>query len=146
MSLPNIPLNNRAMARLNISNNQLCGHWKTPDFSGFKALGKAIEPHKLLTMDAVNMSEALDVSGQNLGAEGAEKMAIFIKDNGAMTSLDLASNWLYAEGAKIVAAAIKVTKCTPPAIILVSCSCPFDFSINCCCLLLSAGYGGTIKA
>jgi hypothetical protein len=77
---------NGAMTSLNVSNNLLCGHWKTPNFSGFKALGKAIEQHKLLTMDAVNMSEALDVSGQNLGAEGAEKIAIFIKDNGAMSS------------------------------------------------------------
>ena len=39
------------------------------------------------------------------------------QDMRAMTSLDLASNELGAEGAKIVAEAIKVTKCTP-AIIL----------------------------
>ena len=59
-----------------------------------------------------------------------------------MTSLNLASNGLGpAEGAKIVAEAIKVTMCTP-AIILVPFSCPSGFSINCCCLLLSAGYGG----
>jgi hypothetical protein len=62
-----------------------------------------------------------------------------------MTSLNLASNMLYAEGAKIVAEAIKVTKCTP-AIILVPFSCPSDLSINCFCLLLSAGYGGPIDA
>jgi hypothetical protein len=24
-------------------------------------------------------------------------------------------------------------------------SCPSGFSINCCCLLLSTGYGGTIR-
>jgi hypothetical protein len=58
-----------------------------------------------------------------------------------MTSLNLASNNLKAKGAKIVAEAIKVTKCTP-AIILVAFSCPSDFSINCCCLLLSAGHEG----
>jgi hypothetical protein len=75
----------------------------------------------------------------------AQELAIGIKDNGAMTSLDLASNELGAEGAKIVAEAIQVTKCTP-AIILVPFSCPSDFSINCCCLLLSAGYGGQIVA
>jgi hypothetical protein len=45
------------------------------------------------------------------------------KDKGAMTSLNLASNNLEAEGAKIVAGAIKVTKCTP-AIILEPFSCP----------------------
>jgi hypothetical protein len=62
-----------------------------------------------------------------------------------MTSLNLASNGLRGEGAKIVAEAIKVTKCTP-AIVLVPFSRPSDFSINCCCLLLSAGYGGHISA
>jgi hypothetical protein len=58
-----------------------------------------------------------------------------------MTSLNLASNGLRAEGAKIVAEAIKVTMCTP-AIILTPFSCSSDFSINCWCLLLSAGYEG----
>jgi hypothetical protein len=67
-----------------------------------------------------------------------------IKDMGAMTSLNLASNELYAEGAKIIAEAIKVTKCAPE-IILAPFSCPSDFSINCCCLLLSAGYVGSIR-
>jgi hypothetical protein len=58
-----------------------------------------------------------------------------------MTSLNLASNDLRAEGAKIVAEAIKVAKCTP-AIILAPFSFPASFSINCCCLLLSEVYGG----
>jgi hypothetical protein len=43
-----------------------------------------------------------------------------------MTSLNLASNRLGVEGAKIVAEAIKVTKCTP-AIILAPFSCPANF-------------------
>jgi hypothetical protein len=75
---------------------------------------------------------------------GVIALASTIKDMGAMTSLNLASNALYAGGAKIVAEAIKVTKCAP-AIILAPFSCPSDFSINCCCLLLSAGYGGRAK-
>jgi hypothetical protein len=79
---------NGAMTRLNISNNQLCGHWKTPGFSGFKALAAAIEQHKLLTMDTVDMSEALVVSGQNLGTAGAKMMATFIKGNGALQCTD----------------------------------------------------------
>jgi hypothetical protein len=83
------------MIRLNISNNQLCGHWKTPDFSGFKALAAAIEQHELLTMDTVDMSEALTVSGQNLGTAGAKMMAAFVKGNGALTSLDISNNQLY---------------------------------------------------
>jgi hypothetical protein len=58
-----------------------------------------------------------------------------------MTALNLASIELGAEGAKIVAEAIKVTKCTPE-MVLEPFSCPSDFSINCCGLLLSAGYEG----
>jgi hypothetical protein len=73
--------------------------------------------------------------------QGVIALADGIKNMRAMTALNLASNELGAEGAKIVAEAIKVTKSTP-AIVLVPFSCPSDFSINCCCLLLSAGYGG----
>jgi hypothetical protein len=74
---------------------------------------------------------------------GVAALTDVIPDMRAMTSLNLASNYLRADGAKIIAEAIKVTKCTP-AIILVPFSCPSDFLINCCCLLLSAGYGGPI--
>jgi hypothetical protein len=76
-----------------------------------------------------------------MDADDAIVLASELPDKGAMTSLNLASNRLGAEGAKIVAEAIKVTMCTP-AIIMAPLSCPSDFSINCCCLLLSTGYGG----
>jgi hypothetical protein len=55
--------------------------------------------------------------------DGAIAVADAISGMKAMTSLDLASNGLCAEGAKIVAEAAKVTKCTP-AIILEPFSCP----------------------
>ena len=58
-----------------------------------------------------------------------------------MTSLNLASNLINAEGAKHIASALKVSKYIL-AVILVPFSCPSDFSINCCCLLLSVGHGG----
>ena len=45
-------------------------------------------------MDTVNMAEELDVSGQNLGPEGAKTMAVFIKNNGALTLLNLSENEL----------------------------------------------------
>jgi hypothetical protein len=64
-------------------------------------------------------------------------------DKGAMTSLNLAENYMGADGAKHIAAAIKVIYCVL-ALILPLFSCPSGFSINCCCLLLSAGYWGTI--
>jgi hypothetical protein len=49
----------------------------------------------------------LDVSGKNLGTEGALVVAEYLDGNGAMTSLNLASNGLYAEGTKLLAAALK---------------------------------------
>jgi hypothetical protein len=75
------------------------------------------------------------------GAGFAHGLAVGLGDNGAVTSLNLALNNLRAGGAKIVTEAIKATKCTP-VIILAPFSCPAGFSINCCCLLLSAGYEG----
>jgi Ran GTPase-activating protein (RanGAP) involved in mRNA processing and transport len=48
----------------------------------------------------------LDVSGKNLGTEGALVVAEYLDGNGAMTSLNLASNGLGFEGAKIVAAVL----------------------------------------
>jgi hypothetical protein len=114
--------------------------------AGAKILGEGLKGNQGIT--------ELDLAGNHMGKEGTgyyDKsdmsgviiLADTIKDLGAMTALNLASNTLRAEGAKILAEAIKVTLCGP-AIILVPFSCVSDFSINCCCLLLSAGYGGTI--
>jgi hypothetical protein len=58
----------------------------------------------------------------------------------ALTSLNLSSNNLEAEGGKIVAEAIKVTNCAI-AVVLVPFSCPSNHWINCCCLLLSQDNG-----
>ena len=80
------------MTSLNVSNNQLCGHWMTPDFSGFKALISAIEQHELLTVEAVDMGESLDVSGQKIGADGAKRMATFIKNNGALGKVTISGD------------------------------------------------------
>jgi hypothetical protein len=62
---------------------------------------------------------------------------------GAMTSLNLAKNYIDTDGAKHIAAAIKVIHCVL-ALILTLFLCPSDFVFNCWCLLLSAGYEGTI--
>ena len=75
---------------------------------------------------------------------GVIALANVIPDMGAMTSLNLAKNYMWADGAKHIAAAIKVIYCVL-ALILPLFSCPSDFSINCCCLLLSAGYEGDDK-
>jgi hypothetical protein len=91
----------------------------------------------------VGMTEAN--FSNKLGAGGAFIISAWIthKDKGAMTSLNLAGNWLEAEGAKHIAGAIKVSKYVL-AVILVRFSCESDYWFNCCCLLLSAGYGGHI--
>jgi hypothetical protein len=87
----------------------------------------------------------VDLSSKGLGAGGAIIISAWLihKDNGAMTSLNLASNniCLYGnmDGIKAISSAIKVL-----AIILVPFSSLSDLSFNCWCLLLSPGYGGTI--
>jgi hypothetical protein len=68
---------------------------------------------------------------------GIIAIANAIPDMGALTSLNLSSNDLKPEGAKIVADAIEVTCAI--AVVLVPFSCPSDHLVNCCCLLLSTG-------
>ena len=128
-----------AMTKLSVANNMLAAQ------SNAKAAGEALG--EMLRGNVI--LKELDVSGNapvgysTDGPSFAAGISQGLSDNGAMTSLNLASNYLGAEGAKIVAEVIKVTKCTP-AIILAPFSCPSDFSINCCCLLLSPGHGGTV--
>jgi hypothetical protein len=69
---------------------------------------------------------------------GLITLADAIKGMKALTSLNLSSNDLKAEGAKIVAEAIKVANCAI-AVVLVLIACPSDHWLNCCCLLLSTG-------
>jgi hypothetical protein len=122
---------NRTLLRLIFGGE---GYWEDTELDNYVTP----EPATL----EVGMTVA-DFSNKNLGVGGAFVISAWLtdKDNGAMTILNLSANRLGASGAKIVAEATKVTKCTP-AIFLVPFSCPSDFSINCCCLLLSAGYGG----
>jgi hypothetical protein len=87
----------------------------------------------------------LDMSGKKIGKEGAIMLAPEIVNNGAMTSLNLASNSINAEGAKHIAGALKVSKYVL-AVILVPLSCRYDQYFHCWCLLLPAGHGGTIEA
>jgi hypothetical protein len=117
-----------ALSSLNVASDSLFS-------KGTKLLAEALKGNQIMT--------ELNIADNAIDKGGAIAIADVICDMGAMTSLNLASNNLSAEGAKVVAEAIKVTMCTP-AIILVPFSCPSGFSINCCCLLLSAGYEGTI--
>jgi Ran GTPase-activating protein (RanGAP) involved in mRNA processing and transport len=150
---------NQVMTELNLARNTLglkANSDGEADMSGIIALADVIPGMGALSsLDLSNnkltrgkLRDGFAATDQDFVWEqdtnGVIALANVIKDNGAMTSLNLASNRLGAEGAKIVAEAIKVAMCTP-AIILVPFSCPSDFSINCCCLLLSAGYGGDDK-
>jgi hypothetical protein len=107
------------------------------------------EAGKILSdmLAANTVLKELDVSSnswkENGWSEGdgpgfARELAVGIIDNGALTSLNLSSNNLKAEGGKIVAEAIKVTN-KAMAVVLASFSCPSDHWLNCCCLLLSTG-------
>ena len=118
-----------ALTSLNMSKNRIKGA------EAGKALGDALAGNTVL--------KELDISGDKYGAN----MDIgFVKaftpglcDNGAMTSLNLFGNELGAEGAKHLAAGIKVSKCVI-AVVLAPFSCrPSDHWLNCCCLLLSTG-------
>ena len=94
---------------------------------------------KLITLCGLCKEETeLDFSNQGLNAGDAVLIANDISDMRALTSLDLSSNNLQAEGAKIVAEAIKVTD-NAMAVVLAPFSCPSDHWLNCCCLLLSTG-------
>jgi hypothetical protein len=113
-----------------------------------KALASILKEHPTLKSLCGNRGDETDLnmSGKMESAADAIMLVPEIIDNGAMTSLNLAKNMLRAEGAKVVAGALKVTKCTP-AITLAPFSCPpSDFSSNCCCLLLSTGYEGVGQA
>jgi hypothetical protein len=128
---------NGALLSLNLASNCLRA-------DGAKALATALEGNQAVTELNVASNE-LYRSDSAADMSGVIALANVIPGMGAMTSLNLAMNSLGAEGAKIVAEAIKVTMCTP-AIIFAPFSCPSDFSINCCCLLLSAGHGGPMGA
>jgi hypothetical protein len=76
-----------------------------------KALARILKEHPTLKSLCGNSGKEteLHMSGAEIGAEGAVMLAPEIAGNRALTSLNLSSNGLEAEGAKIVAEAIKVT-------------------------------------
>ena len=122
---PNIPSGNRALTSLNMSANGLKGA------EAGKALGDAIAANTVL--------KELDISGGEYNPQCdvafVQTFSVGLRDNGALTSLNLSSNALGAKGATHIAEAIKVTNYAI-AVVLVPFSCPSDHWLNCCCLLL----------
>jgi hypothetical protein len=84
-----------------------------------KALVSILKEHPTLKSLCGNRGDEteLNMNGKMKGAADAIMLVPEITDNGAMTSLNLALNKLGAEGPKIVAETIKVTKCTPVIIL-----------------------------
>ena len=75
---------------------------------GLKAIIDAWKASKSLKSICGATSAELDLSGQQLGGYGdIPVVCAEIKNNGALTSLNLANNDLRAEGAKHIAEAIK---------------------------------------
>jgi Ran GTPase-activating protein (RanGAP) involved in mRNA processing and transport len=128
-----------AISKFDVSSNHLYAE-------GTKLLAAALkQTQTIIELNIANNDMTLIPGVRRGEMSGVIALVDAIGDMRAMTSLNLSANRLRAAGAKMVAEAIKVTKCTL-AILLVPFSCPSDFSINCCCLLLSAGYEGIIKA
>jgi hypothetical protein len=125
-----------AMTRLNLASNQLYAE-------GTKLLAAALKGN-LIIIELNISSDKMTWNGSAWGdMSGIIALADAIPDMGALTSLNLSSNELEAEGAKIVVEATKVTTCAI-AIILAPFVCSSDHWLDCFCSLLSTGYVGVV--
>jgi hypothetical protein len=128
-----------SLTKLDVSNNNL-GDLAYPD--GWRIDPRSTEDpneyYKYIHSDGREQDEDPGEAIVAGIAEGAIVLAGAIKGMGALTSLNLSSNNLQAEGGKMVAEAIKVTNCAI-AVVLAAFACPSDHWMACCCLLLSTG-------
>jgi hypothetical protein len=95
---------NRALSSVNLLKNKV-------GVNQARALISILKKHPTLKSICGNKGDEteFDMSSKMSGAGDATMLAAEIVDNKALTSLNLSSNNLKAEGAKIVAGAIKVT-------------------------------------
>jgi hypothetical protein len=118
-----------AISSLNLAENNL-GELVLPE--GWQRTGR----HEWTHSDGAKVTE-------NPGKpEGVIAIANALPDMGAMTGLNLSGNVLGVEGAKHLAAGIKVSKCVCghwSFWLLAPFSYPSEHWLNCCCLLLSTG-------
>jgi hypothetical protein len=122
-----------ALSLLNLASNGLHAE-------GTKLLAAALKGNQIMT--ELNISSNAMTLGSAWGdMSGVIARADVISDMRAMTSLNLADNFLQAEGAKHIAGALQVSKCVL-AIILAPLVCQSAQYFNCWCLLLSPGYEG----
>ena len=87
-----------ALVKLVMGDNKLKGA------EAGKALGDAIAVNTVLK--ELDLSSPESYNSDKSDAEFAKAFSVGLGANGALTSLNLAENWLYAEGAKHVAAAL----------------------------------------
>jgi hypothetical protein len=107
-----------------------------------KVLGEMLKANTVLK--ELDLSDNVPLrGGDSVGF--AQELAAGIKDNGAMTGLNLAENFIcmhgIMDGIKAISSAVKVL-----AFILVPFLSLSDLSFNCWCLLLSPGYEGVDHA
>jgi Ran GTPase-activating protein (RanGAP) involved in mRNA processing and transport len=108
-----------ALTKFDISNNSLCA-------TGAKVLAAGLKGnHGITELNLSGNSLGWKDGWQNVDMSGVIALADVIFYIGALTSLNLADNWLQAEGAKHVAEAIQVSTCKA-AIGLAPISCPSD--------------------
>ncbi len=90
---------------MDISNNRI------PDKQA-QEIDKLVRHNRLkpITEDRNQTRSDLNLSHRFLDAEDALVVAEYVKNNGAMTSLNISSNHLGAEGAKHIAAALPECK------------------------------------
>ena len=97
--------NNGALVSANLLNNKI-------GVEQAQNLATILKEHASLKSLCGNKGDEteLDMSGKEMGADGAIMLAPEIVANGAMTSLNVSSNYLRAEGAKHIAAALPECK------------------------------------
>jgi hypothetical protein len=113
-----------SMTALNLAGNQIGGYDSSNGFIATEGMAS------LCCKCHTSLFSSLLLSGPAAIADA-------IRNMGALTSLNLSSNKLKAEGAEIVAGAIKVTNCLCDCDHFGPLLCPSDYWLNCCCSLLS---------
>jgi hypothetical protein len=94
------------LTRLDISTNALFDDDGTP---AGKAISDMLAANS--TLKELDVSSNARIQASKGGPSFAQAISVGIRDNGALTSLNLSSNYIKLEGAEIVAAAVKVTNC-----------------------------------
>jgi hypothetical protein len=124
-----------ALSYLNLASNSICivSDWMQPPRKSLK-IGDLVDGNPVVEIFSDGDIKIMYISG-------IIALASAIKDMGAMTSLNLASNDICSYGnmggIKAISSAVKVL-----ATILVPFSSLSDLSFNCWCLLLSTEYAG----